>query len=80
MAGLGEELHLWGLRKSFGGRWPGCGQGAWSPFLKAPVPLRWPALDLLLSQSTLLFPRTSWHSLGSPGTEGPRDQSGRAPS
>lgn len=35
-AGLGDEFHLWGLRMSFGGRWPGWGQGCLEPLSQSP--------------------------------------------
>lgn len=36
MAGLGDVLHLWGLRMSCVGQWPGWGQGCLEPLSQSP--------------------------------------------
>lgn len=55
-------LHLRGLRKSFAGSILVGDKTTWSPFLKALDSLMWLALELPLSQATLLLPQPSCHS------------------
>ena len=62
MAGLGNELHQLGLRKSFGGQWLGYGQGCLEPLPHSPQSTSVEGPGPPSEPGPAAVPTTSWQS------------------